>query len=74
MPLKLDFEVLMPPRKGSRLVDLNYHLTLFLRHTLQFKAFSHEDDPNQGLEDFFASKSKAFTRDGIQSLLGKGHK
>ena len=69
--LELDWEVLIHPPYSPDLAPSDYHLFLSLSNALRNEMFDNDDELNQWLANFFASKPAAFYSKGIMSLPEK---
>ena len=65
---KLGWEILSHPPYYPDLALSDYHLFLSLQNFLQGKKFKNEEDIKKALVQFFASKDKAFFKNGIYKL------
>ncbi len=72
--MELDWEVMTHPAYSPDLAPSDYHLFRSLEHSLREQSFEDVEDLKNHLDDFFASKSQSFYRDGIRQLPIKRQK
>ena len=72
--MELGWEVMAHPAYSPDLAPSVYHLFRSLEHSLREQSFEDVEDLKNHLDDFFASKSQSFYRDGIRQLPIKWQK
>lgn len=65
---QLGWEILPHPPYSPDIAPSNFHLFLSMQNFLNGKKFLNEEDVQQALLQFFASKDKAFYKNGIYKL------
>ena len=69
--LDLGWEILIHPPYSPDLAPSDFHLFLSMSNSLRNKAFANDDELNQWLVNFFASKPASFYSESIMSLPKK---